>query len=128
MLTHKSKFLNASIFVHKMVNEIALAEAIVDLKSQSNKNFKKTAEKHHVDCKILQKHFENTIASNKTAYFEAQNHFTPAQEKILINQINKFLIRSIPPTLQFVENLIAEFINEYVGKHWVNCFVKCHDD
>ena len=117
MLTHKSKFLNASIFVHKMVNEIALAEAIADLKSQFNKNFKTTAEKHHVDCKILQKYFEGTIASNRIVYFKAQSHFILAQEKILINQINEFLIRGIPPTFQFIENLVAEFINEYVRKH-----------
>ena len=117
MLTHKSKFLNASIFVHKMVNEITLAEAIADLKNQSNKNFKTIAEKYYVDYKILQKYFEGTIASNKTAHFEAQSYFIFAQEKIFIDRINELSIHSIPPMLQFVENLVAEFINEYVGKH-----------
>ena len=111
-----------------MVNEIALAEAIADLKSQSNKNFKKTAEKHHVDCKTLQKHFESTTASNKTAHLKAQGHLTPAQEKILIDRINELSIRGIPSTPQFVKNLVAEFINECIGEHWVNYFIKCHDD
>ena len=111
-----------------MVNEIALAEAIADLKSQSNRNFRTTAEKHHVDRKTLQRRFEGTTASNRTAHLEAQGHLTPAQEKILIDRINELSIRGIPPTPQFVENLVAEFINEYVGEHWVNCFVKRHDD
>ena len=111
-----------------MVNEIALAEAIADLKSQSNRNFRTTAEKHHVDRKILQKCFEGTTASNRTAHLEAQGHLTPVQEKILIDRINEFSIRGIPPTPQFIENLIVEFINEYIGKHWVNHFVKRHND
>ena len=117
MLTHKLKFLNVSIFVHKMVNEIALAEAIVDLKNQSNKNFRTTAKKHHVDCKILQKYFEGTTASNKIAHFEAQSYFIFAQEKILIDRINELSIHGILPMPQFVKNLVAEFINEYIRKH-----------
>ena len=64
-----------------MVNEIALAEAIVDLKNQFNKNFKKIVKKYHVDCKILQKYFESMIALNKIAYFKAQNYFIFVQKK-----------------------------------------------
>jgi len=52
---------------------------------------------------------------------------TNAQEEALIEQINKYTDRHIPPTSQMVKNFAEEMIGREVGKNWTAGFIRQHD-
>ena len=46
----------------------------------------------------------------------------------LVDRINVLSAHGMPPTPQFVKNMIFELSQSYVGDHWVSRFVKRHKD
>ena len=53
---------------------------------------------------------------------------TNAQEKTLIQVINRLTDRKMPPTSAIVKNLAEEIRGAPVGKNWVGSFVQRHQD
>ena len=49
-------------------------------------------------------------------------------KEIFVDRINILSGREMPPTPQFVRNLIIKLFKEPVGKNWVTRFIKRHDD
>ena len=45
-------------------------------------------------------------------------------EDVLVERINMFSARGMPPTPQIVRNLVLELLGTPVGKNWVSRFVK----
>ena len=48
------------------------------------------------------------------------------QEKILLDTINRYTERNIPPTAQMVTNFAEEILQSSVGKNWTSQFVYRH--
>ena len=111
-----------------MVNEAAIAEAIADLNTQESPNFAATAKKYKIDRCTLQRRFTGKHAEIRKAHLETQGKLTAAMERVLVERINTLSARGMPPTVQFVKNLVAEMVREEVGKHWVPRFVRRHED
>lgn len=111
-----------------MVNEAAIAEAIDDLNRQLTPNYAATARKYEIDRKTLQRRFLGETTSKSAAHLLAQGHLNQAQEEVLVERINTLSARGLPPTPQFVKNLVQEMTGKVVGDHWVTRFVKRHAD
>ena len=111
-----------------MVNLKAISAAIADLNSQKTPNFYATAKKHNIDRNTLRRRFLGESQPAGISKLEAQGKLTMIMEEILIERINVLLGRGMPPTPQFVCNLVVELSGEPVGKNWITRFVKRHDD
>ena len=109
-----------------MVHEAAISAAIIDLKSQAAPNYAATAKKFNIDRNTLQRRFESQTTSNSMAHIESQGLLDTAQERVLIECINKLSARGLPPTPGIIENLVQEFIKRPVGKHWVSRLIQRH--
>ena len=111
-----------------MVNEAAIAEAITDWETQESSNYSGTAKKYETDRKTLQRRFLGESGPNWRAHLESQGNLTPAQEEVLVDRINTLSARGLPPTPQFVKNLVQKMVQKVVGDHWMIRFVQRHDD
>ena len=106
-----------------MVNEVAIQEAIIDLKSQKAHNFAATAKKHSVPRLILTRRFKGETVSSAEAHSRHYKLMTNAQESVLIEHIRKLSDRDIHPTSQILENLVVEFVGKHILKCWVFRFL-----
>ena len=86
-----------------MVNEAAIQEAIIDLKSQKAPNFAVTAKKHSVPRLTLTRRFKGETVSSAEAHSRHHKLLTNAQESVLIEHIRKLSDRGIHPTPQILE-------------------------
>ena len=111
-----------------MVNNEAISAAIADLRSQKKHNFGATARKHGVDRTTLRRRFQAKQAPRGISHLQAQGHLTYDMEMQLVERINILSARGMPPTPQFVANMVLELSKEHVGEHWVSRFVKRHQD
>ena len=111
-----------------MVNNDAIAAAIVSLKSQEAPNFGATARLFGIDRTTLRRRFKGEQAPSSSAHVEAQGNLSCAMEKVLVERINTLSARGLPPTSQFVRNLVQELSGALVGSNWVGRFVARHDD
>ena len=107
-----------------MVNNAAIAEAIADLDTQESRNYAATARKYNVDVRTLQRRFIGETTESGLAHLESQGNLSITHEKMLVERINTLSARGMPPTPQFVKNLVAEMTEKEVGDHWVSRFVK----
>ena len=111
-----------------MVNEAAIQEAIIDLKSQKAPNFAATAKKHSVPRLTLTRRFKGETVSSAEAHSRHHKLLTNAQESVLIEHIRKLSDRGIHPTPQILENLVVEFVRKHVGKCWVYRFLERYEN
>jgi transposase-like protein len=102
---------------HKMVNEDDMKKALAEIESSSKPNYTEIAKKHSLVPSTLLRRVQGKTTSR--ADFQSQVHqcLTNAQERILINQINRLTERGIPPTSQMVKNFAEEMIGRAVGKN-----------
>ena len=109
-----------------MVNEAAIQEAIIDLKSQKVTNYADTAKRFGIAPKTLERRFKGQNVSTAEFHSQTQQLLTNAQEEVLVEWIWELLDCSLPPTLQILENLVVEIVKQPVGSRWVERFQKCY--
>jgi hypothetical protein len=109
-----------------MVNEAAIKKAIDDLYSQEAPNYVATAKKYEIDRRTLMRRHKGLSRSIQEAHSESQTLLTPTQEAVLIEHINTLSSRGLPPTPQFVRNLVFEAVKIRPGKNWVYRFCNRH--
>jgi len=100
-----------------MVNEDDMKKALAEIESSSKPNYTEIAQKHGLVLSTLLRRVQGKTTSR--AEFQSQVHqcLTNAQERVLINQINRLTKRGIPPTSQMVKNFAEEMIRRDVGKN-----------
>ena len=108
----------------KMVNEAAIQEAIIDIKSQKAPNFAATAENYNVPRLTLMRRCKGETVSNAEAHSRDQKLLTNAQESVLLEYIRKLSDRGLHPTPQILKNLVVELVKKPVGKCWVHRFLE----
>ena len=115
-----------SLDTHKMVNEQDMEKALAELESSEEPNYTATAKKYKLVPSTLIRRAQFKTTSR--AVFQSQVHqcLTNAQERVLINQINRLTDRGIPPTSQMVRNFAEEIIGRDVRKNWTGEFCKRH--
>ncbi|RMZ87477.1 hypothetical protein DV736_g5297, partial [Chaetothyriales sp. CBS 134916] len=64
--------------------------------------------------------------SVQQAHSESLQLLTDGQEEALIQHVNDLSDRGLPPTPQFVRNLVFEIVKKQPGKNWVTTFCKRH--
>jgi len=112
-----------------LTHDARIELGIGDLESQAKPNYRATAKKYEVNYTTLRRRFLRQQSSRQVA--NAKNHqcLTIAQEKVLIQHINKLTDRGLPPTSGIVRNLAEEIIGGTpVGKNWTASFVRRHRD
>src|SRR2546423_12509649 len=100
-----------------------IAAAIADLKLQKKPNFMATAKKWRVERTTLAKRFKGQTRSIE-AYQSEASRLSNAQERALIDQINKLTLRGMPPTSRIVRNFAEEIAGSKLGKNWHADFVQ----
>ena len=100
-----------------MVNEQDMEKALAELESSEEPNYTATAKKYHLVPSTLIRRAQFKTTSR--AVFQSQVHqcLTNAQERVLINQINRLTDRGIPSTSQMVQNFAEEIIGRDVEKN-----------
>jgi Tc5 transposase DNA-binding domain len=119
-------YTSPSLNTHKMVNEDDMKKALAEIESSSKPNYTEIAQKHGLVLSTLLRRVQGKTTSR--AEFQSQVHqcLTNAQERVLINQVNRLTERGIPPTSQMVKNFAEEMIGHAVGKNWVGEFCRRH--
>lgn len=97
--------------------------ALESLRLQDKPNISATAREHNIDRSTLSRQFNSTAQS---AEIKAQNQclITPAQEKELVQYINKLSETGLPPTPAMVCNFVFDIIKKRPGKGWSQRFCK----
>jgi AraC-like DNA-binding protein len=80
-------------------------------------NFESIALRAGLTRSTLSRRFRGVTTSRAEANSEYRQCLTIAQEEALIKQINKLLIRNMPPTSQIVKNLAKEIYGRKVYKN-----------
>ena len=109
-----------------MVNEDDMKKALAEIESSEAPDYAAIARKYSLTRSTLSRRARGKTTSR--AEFQSQVHqcLTNAQERVLINQINRLTERGIPPTSQMVKNFAEEMIGHTVGKNWVSQFCRRH--
>ena len=111
-----------------MPNLNRIPEAIADLDTQEVPNIRKTAAKYGLCAHTLGNRWKGRTTSMEEAVSIHYQTLTNAQEKALIQVINRLTDRKMPPTSAIVKNLAEEIRGAPVGKNWVGSFVRRHQD
>jgi hypothetical protein len=111
-----------------MVNETDIRKALDDLESQNVPNYSSTASKFKIDRKTLQRRHKGISKPRELAYSESHMLLTIEQEKVLLEHVNVLSDRGLPPTPQFLRNLVFEIVKKQPGKNWVATFCKRHEN
>jgi hypothetical protein len=91
--------------------------ALSDLEKQLPPNYSATARKYAVNRTTLRRRFEGSQRSHIESRSETAQRLTIEQEEVLINFINKYSDRSMPPTSQIVKNVAEELCGGLVDKN-----------
>jgi ribosomal protein S24E len=113
-----------SLNTHKRVNEEDMRKALAEIESSEAPDYAIIARKYGLMRSTLSRRARGQTTSRTE--FQSQIHqcLTNAQERVLINQINRLTGRGIPPTSQMVKNFAEEMIGYTVGKNWVSQFCR----
>jgi len=107
-----------------MVNEDDMKKALAEIESSEAPDYAAIARKYSLTRSTLSRRARGKTTSR--AEFQSQVHqcLTNAQERVLINQINRLTERGIPLTSQMVKNFAEEMIGHTMGKNWVSQFCR----
>lgn len=111
-----------------MANERDIQKAIDDLNSQEAPNYAKIARNFKIDRTTLMRRHKALSRSVQEAHSESLQLLTNGQEETLIRHINNLSDRGLPPTPQFLRNLVFEMVKKQPGKNWVATFCARHQD
>jgi hypothetical protein len=102
--------------------------AITDLNRENALAIAVIATRYGLQCSTLSRRWHGITSSRAEATSEYYQWLIIAQEEVLIDQINKLIVRKIPLTTQIVRNMAEEIIESPVGKNWTSQFVKWYKD
>jgi hypothetical protein len=105
-----------------MTHEERMEKALAELESCSKPNYAALAKKYELERSTLSRHARGKTTSREEFQSEKHQCLTNAQERVLINQINRLTDQGIPPTSQMVKNFAEEIIGHSVEKNWVGQF------
>jgi hypothetical protein len=108
--------------------EYRIEKALDLLNRELLPNFKSMAVRAGLTYSTLSRRFRGITTSRAEANSEYRQCLTIAQEEALIKQINKLLIRNMPPTSQIVKNLAEEICGRKIYKNWTGNFVYRHKE
>ena len=109
-----------------MVNEEDMKKALAAIESSKAPNYSAIARDHHLTRTTLSRRAKGQTTSRQEFQSNVRQCLTNAQERVLIDQINRLTERGIPPTSQMVRNFAEEMIGRAVGKNWVSQFCRRH--
>ena len=109
---------------NKMVNEKDMEKVINKLNRQLIPNYRQISEKYGLTRTTLMRRFLGLCTSRQETTSIYHKFLTDTQEEALIIQINKLIIRGMPPTTKIVKNLVEEVIGRRVHKNWIAYFVR----
>jgi hypothetical protein len=104
-----------------------MTAAMAALDLSDRKNFSTVAREYNLERTTLAKRYKGETTSRAVANSESRQCLTIEQEEVLIDQINKYTDKHIPPTSQMVRNFAEEMIGRPVGKNWTAGFIRRHD-
>jgi hypothetical protein len=105
-----------------------MKKALAEVESCSKPNYSEIAEKYGLVRSTLSRRARGETTSREQFQSDKHQCLTNAQERVLINQINRLTNRGIPPTSQMVKNFAEEIIGREVGKNWVGQFCQRHEN
>ena len=100
-----------------MVNEQAIKKAIDALNAQLIPNYSQVAKDFGIKRTTLIRRYKGIYTSRKEVTSLYYKLLTNTQEEVLINQINKLIVRGLPLTSQIIKNLVEEIIRGNVNKN-----------
>ena len=106
-----------------MTKSSRITTIIIDLESQEVPNISSTTEKHHVARKTLEDQWKGISVSREEANSTYRQCLTNAQEKALVQLINKLTDRKLPPTTTIVRNLVEEIRGARIRKNQLASFI-----
>jgi hypothetical protein len=109
-----------------MSYEERMQKALDEIGSSLEPNYATIAKKYKLERSTLSRRARGKTTSRAEFLSEVKQCLTNAQERVLINQINRLTERGIPPTSQMVKNFAEEIIGREVGKNWVSQFCRRH--
>jgi hypothetical protein len=112
----------------KIPSTTNLKEVLADLRSQKLLDFSAAAKKYDCWPSTLRRRYFGETTSREEATDTYHSALPKAQERALVDLINKLTGLGLPPTPRIVKNLAEEIRGERVGKNWVGQFVKHHED
>jgi NAD-dependent SIR2 family protein deacetylase len=125
--THIFNFLNIyTKMTLKEEEEATMQAALKLLRSQEKPNVAQVARNHMLNESTLRRRYNGTTTSWAEYQSERNQKLNITQEQVLIDTINKFTNRGIPPTSRMVKNFAEEICGTTVHKNWVGDFVKRH--
>ena len=101
----------------------SIDKALEFLKLQDNPNIAATAREYEVDRTTLSKRFRAGAQSRQMKH-QNQLLLLLAQEKSLVQYINKLTETGIPPTVSIVLNFVHNIVGKRPGKGWSHRFCK----
>ena len=101
----------------KMVSEQDIEKAINALDRQLIPNYSQVARDFGIERITLMRRHKGIYASRQEATSLYYKLLTNTQEEALISQINKLIVRRLPPTSQIIRNLIEEIIGRNISKN-----------
>jgi hypothetical protein len=118
--THTTFYKNHQYYLFKIkiaVEEESIEAAIAECDQFLKPNYTKITRKHILErTTLIRRHIGKTISPREAIYLY-HALFTRTQEEALISQINKFLVRSLPPTNAIVTNLAEEILGKEIDKN-----------
>ena len=101
----------------------SIDKALQPLQLQDKPNISATAREYGLDRSTLSKRFTGGAQSHQTKC-QNQGLLSPAQEKTLVQYINKLTDRGIPPTPAMILNFVHNIVGKRPGKSWSYRFCK----
>ena len=89
-------------------------KALQSLQLQDNPNLSATAKQYHVNRSTLSRRFHGVTHSHVVKH-QNQGLLSPAQEKSLVQYINKLTETGIPPTVSMVHNFVYDIAGKRPG-------------
>jgi hypothetical protein len=106
-----------SFNTNKMVNEHDMMQDLAECDVSEAPNYAVIAKKYNLERSTLSRRHRGKTVSREQYESEHMQCLTNAQERVLINQINRLTKRNLPPTSQMVRNFAEEIIRRLVGKN-----------
>ena len=100
-----------------MVSEQDIEKAINALDRQLIPNYSQVARDFGIEHITLMRRYKGIYTSRQEATSLYYKLLTNMQEEALISQINKLIVRRLPPTSQIVRNLAEEIISRNISKN-----------
>jgi hypothetical protein len=118
--THTKFHKNHQYYLFKIkiaVEEESIETAIAECDQFLKPNYTEITRKHTLERTTLIRRYISKTISPREATYLYYALFIRTQEEALISQINKLLVRSLPPTNAIVTNLAKEILGKEVDKN-----------